>query len=60
MRLDIKAIKMNGARHPKDGMLLARNKLKGTPATVDTENADITVPKALPLRSNGIESAMMV
>ena len=54
------AIKINGARQPNAVIWSARNKLKGTPATVETEKAAITVPKALPLRSNGMESATIV
>ena len=57
---EIKPININGARHPKKLMWFAKNKLSGTPATVDTENAAMTVPKALPLLSNGIESATIV
>ena len=58
--VEINPINKKGARQPKEVMWFAKNKLSGTPATVDTEKAAMTVPKALPLRSNGIESATMV
>ncbi len=39
---------------------LARNSPRGTPATVDTEKDDITMPMARPRRSKGTTSATMV
>src|SRR5574343_1513633 len=51
------AIAKNGdCQPPKD----ASHRLKGTPATVDTENDDITTPMARPRRSKGTTSATMV